>query len=154
MLRISTQANPTTEMIVSITDQVLMVCPTVIPKYSLTSQNPASLTCEKNSDPQPMASTSNATSGLFRVAASGATMPAAVIVATVAEPVATRMPTATSQPSSSALRCASLAASATTLPTPASTSTCLKPPPAATISRIPAIGGSAPPSTALVCRRS
>jgi hypothetical protein len=53
MIRFSnrTQAKPTTEMIVSITDQVLMVCPTLIPKYSLTSQNPASLTCEKNSDP-------------------------------------------------------------------------------------------------------
>jgi hypothetical protein len=52
MIRFSnrTQAKPTTEMIVSITDQVLMVCPTVIPKYSLTSQNPASLTCEKNSE--------------------------------------------------------------------------------------------------------
>ena len=51
-------------MIVSITDQVLMVCPTVIPKYSLTSQKPASLTCEKNSDPQPIASASSATVGL------------------------------------------------------------------------------------------
>src|SRR3954468_15646133 len=95
MLRISTQANPTTEMIVSITDQLLMVCPTVIPKYSLTSQKPASLTCEKNNEPQPMASASNETCGLSRVAASGATMPAAVIVATVEDPVASRMPTAT-----------------------------------------------------------
>src|SRR4051794_34216254 len=31
-------------MIVSITDQLLMVWPTVMPKYSLTSQKPASLT--------------------------------------------------------------------------------------------------------------
>src|SRR3954468_8670945 len=153
MLRISTQANPTTEMIVSITDQVLMVCPTVIPKYSLTSQKPASLTCEKNSDPQPIASTSSATSGALSVVASGATMPAAVMVATVADPVATRIPTATRYPSSSAEMLASLAASATTLPTPASTSTCLKPPPAATMSRMPAIGGSAPPTTDEVCTR-
>ena len=34
----------TTDRIVSISDQVLKVCPTVIPKYSLTSQKPASLT--------------------------------------------------------------------------------------------------------------
>jgi len=40
-------------------DQVLMVWPTVSPKYSLTSQNPASLTWEKNSEPAPMASTSS-----------------------------------------------------------------------------------------------
>ena len=38
---------PTTEMIVSITDQVFTVWPTSIPKYSLTSQKPASLTWEK-----------------------------------------------------------------------------------------------------------
>ena len=44
-------------MIVSMIDQVLMVCPTVRPKYSLTSQNPASLTWEKNSEPAPMART-------------------------------------------------------------------------------------------------
>ena len=72
-------------------------------------------------------------------------MPAAVIVATVAEPVATRIPTATSQPSSNGESDAPLAALAITLPTPASTSTCLNPPPAATMSRIPAIGGSARP---------
>src|SRR5690349_12877097 len=121
MFSTNTQITPTTEMIVSMIDQVLMVWPTVMPKYSLTSQNPASLTCEKNSEPHPIASASSDTSGRSRVAASGATMPAAVIVATVAEPVASRMPTATSQPSSSALMCASCAALATTLPTPAST---------------------------------
>src|ERR1700710_3213318 len=99
-------------MIVSITDQVAMVWPTVIPKYSLTSQNPASLTCEKNSDPAPTASASSAVVGLSRPAASGATMPAAVIVATVAEPVASRMPTATSQPSTSGEKAAPAAGAA------------------------------------------
>src|ERR1044071_2053115 len=112
-------------MIVSITDQVLMVCPTVIPKYSFTSQKPASLTCEKNNDPHPMASASRDTPGRSNVLASGATMPAAVIVATAADPVAPGMPPATSQPSSSTLMCASVAASATTLPTPESTSSAL-----------------------------
>ena len=52
--RISTPTNPTTEITVSMIDQVLIVWPTLIPKYSLTSQNPASFTCEKNSDPRSM----------------------------------------------------------------------------------------------------
>src|SRR5215212_10148062 len=111
-------------MIVSITDQLLMVSPTVIPKYSLTSQKPASLTWEKNSEPAPTASASSATVGAFSPAASGATMPAAVIVATVADPVATRMPTATSQPSSSGDRAMAAAQVLMSVPTPASTSTC------------------------------
>src|SRR3954471_5264103 len=134
-------------MIVSITDQLLIVSPTVIPKYSLTSQKPASLTWEKNSEPAPTASASSAVMGRSRSAASGATMPAAVIVATVAEPVASRMPTATSQPRMSGEKFAPFAQSAMRPPTPESTSSCLKPPPAATISRIPAIAGSDPPVT-------
>src|SRR3954452_550349 len=98
----STQMRPVTESTVSINDQDLMVWPTDKPKYSLTSQNPASLTWEKNSEPEPMASTSSAPCAALMPAASGATMPAAEMVATVAEPVARRMPTATSQPRSSA----------------------------------------------------
>src|SRR3954471_17494475 len=100
MSRVITQAKPTTEMIVSIRDQVLMVWPTVIPKYSLTSQNPASLTCEKNSEPAPTDSTTSDSCAGASPTASGATMPAAVTVATVAEPVARRISTATIQPSS------------------------------------------------------
>src|SRR3954452_14891944 len=141
-----TPSRPTTEMIVSITDQLLMVCPTLIPKYSFTSQKPASLTCEKNSEPAPMARARRATVDPSSPPASGATMPAAVIVATVADPVASRIRTAISQPSTSTLRLRFLAASPTSWPTPASTSTCLKPPPAATMSRIPAIPGSEPPT--------
>ena len=56
------------------------------------------------------------------------------MVATVAEPVASRIPTATSQASSSAEMLASSAQSAITVPTPASIRVCLNPPPAATIS--------------------
>ena len=37
-------ASPTTDNTVSINDHVLNVCPTLIPKYSLTNQNPASFT--------------------------------------------------------------------------------------------------------------
>ena len=80
-------------------------------------------------------------------------MPAAVMVATVAEPVARRMPTATSQPRISGERLAPLAQLAIRSPMPESTSSCLKPPPAATMSRIPAIAGSAPPTEAEIRSR-
>ena len=86
-------------MIVSNTDQVLSVCPTVIPKYSLINQNPASFTCEKTNEPEPVASTKS--SGLTAtpaVAAIGATILHAVAIATVADPVAKRINAATNQP--------------------------------------------------------
>src|SRR4051794_40854162 len=94
----------TTEMIVSMADQVLKVCPTVIPKYSLTSQKPASLTWDRNSDPDPIASASSGALVSGSWVSSGAIRPAAVTVATVADPVASRIPTAMSQPSTSAER--------------------------------------------------
>src|ERR1700712_959271 len=92
--------SPTTEITVSMTDQVLSVWPTVRPKYSFTSQNPASLTCERNTEPAPTDSTTSDSCAGARPAASGATMPAAVTVATVADPVARRISTATIQPRS------------------------------------------------------
>lgn len=98
-----------TEIRVSITDHVLMVSQTVIPKYSLTSQKRASLTWEKNRDPAPTDSTIRASWAGGRLDASGATMPAAVTVATVADPVATRINTATIHPSRSADRLAATA---------------------------------------------
>lgn len=57
---------PTTEMMVSITDQVLIVWPTVIPKYSFTSQNPASLTWLKKSEPAPIAAIERCRAGAAR----------------------------------------------------------------------------------------
>src|SRR6478672_97545 len=141
-----TSAKPNTEITVSMTDHDLIVSPTVRPKYSLTSQKPASLTCEKNSDPQPIASTSRARWLADRVGASGATRPAAVIVATVADPVPSRMSTATSQPSSSTEMLTPSAQSLMTLPTPASMSVCLNPPPAATMRMMLATAGSADPT--------
>ena len=42
----------TTEMIVSIAVHVARVCGTVMSKYSFTSQNPPSLTCDAISDPE------------------------------------------------------------------------------------------------------
>src|SRR5579884_1772161 len=132
----------TLDRIVSITDQDARVCLTSIPKNSLTSQNPASFTCEKNSEPEPMASASSGALTCGEPAAIGAMMPAAVTVATVAEPVASRIATATSQASSSRERCEPCAALPIESAIPVCTSICLNPPPAPMISRIPAIGAS------------
>src|SRR3954470_9485040 len=107
------------------TDHDLMFCTTLTLKYSFTSQNPASLTCEKNSDPQPMASTSSEVCVVLRSAASGARTPEAVTVATVADPVASRMSTATNQASRSTDTELFLTASAITVPMPVSMSVCL-----------------------------
>src|SRR6478609_9453718 len=99
--RNSTTTRPVTDSTVSISDQVLMVWPTVIPKYSLTSQNPASLTWEKNSEPAPTASTTSDVSPVERPWTSPTISELAVIVATVAEPVARRINTASTQARSS-----------------------------------------------------
>lgn len=64
------------------------------------------------------------------------------MVATVAEPVARRMTTAISQASSRAGIDQSLEMSRTIWPTPESMRVCLKPPPAPTMRRTPAIGAS------------
>src|SRR4051812_30498966 len=99
MPRNSTTARPVTDSTVSMSDQVLMVWPTVMPKYSLTSQNPASLTCEKNTEPAPTASTTSDTSPDDMPCTSPTISELAVMVATVADPVARRISTASTQAS-------------------------------------------------------
>src|SRR5471032_420615 len=137
---------PITEIIVSQSDHVLNVCPTVMPKYSLTSQKPPSFTCEKISEPEPVASTSNSGSAWMPPAAAiGATIPQAVVIATVAEPVARRINAATSQPNSSGDICTAVATLTISFEMPLSISTRPKPPPAPTISVIPAIGARQSP---------
>src|SRR5471032_3264302 len=146
---------PITEIIVSQSDHVLNVCPTVMPKYSLTSQKPPSFTCEKISEPHPVASTSNsALTAPFDAAAMGATMPHAVVMATVAEPVARRISAATNQPSSNGDKCAADAVATSCCDMPLSRSTLPKPPPAPTISVIPAIGARQSPQNFWICARS
>src|SRR5438045_9634497 len=91
-------------MMVSSTDQVLNMLGRFIPIYSFTSQKPASLMWEKNSDPDPMASAINeGLSAGFEVTVA-AIRPEAVTMATVAEPVARRRITAMNQASRIGLR--------------------------------------------------
>ena len=127
-------------MIVSATVHVLSVCCTVMLKNSLMSQNPESLTCDSTSEPAPVASTSSSGCVPGVAAAMGATIPALVVIATVAEPVATRISAATVQASSSGEACDPRAMSAIAFPTPLSSSTLLNPPPAPITSRMVAVG--------------
>src|SRR5438128_10756946 len=91
----STMAIPVSDVITFIVVQLRRVCGTVMPKYSFTIQKPASLTCDRHVPPQHRAST--IISGVYPGIdfTSGATIPAAVMMATVAEPCAARMAAAT-----------------------------------------------------------
>src|SRR5258705_1625937 len=115
--------SPATPMIVSATVQVLSVCGTVMLKNSLMSQNPASFTCDNTSEPAPVASTSSSGDVPGVAAAMGATIPALVVIATVAEPVATRMSAATVHASRSGEAYDPRATSAIAMPTPLSNRT-------------------------------
>src|SRR3954471_20862376 len=103
-------------------DQVFSVWPTVLAKYWLTSQKPASLTWEKNTEPAPTASTTSETSPVDIPVTRSTISDDAVMVAIVAEPVARRMSTASTQPSRITETLASRAQSASSVPTPLSTS--------------------------------
>ena len=85
-----TPISPTTETIVSITDQVLRVSLNDKLKYSLNIQKPGSFTCENIRLPAPVANTMRL--GFTPVVAiNGATIPAVVKPATVADPKQTRI---------------------------------------------------------------
>ena len=73
------------------------------------------------------------------LAISGETIPAAVITATVAEPIITRSTAVATQANTSGGMCQLALSAAMRAPTPLSTSTCLNTPPAVMISRITAI---------------
>ncbi|MNE37163.1 hypothetical protein D3C80_1310030 [compost metagenome] len=125
---------------VSIAVQVLKVSATVMLKYCFTNQKPASLTWDRIREPAPVASTSSSRFTPGIIPTTGTTMPAPVMVATVAEPVAIRITAATSQASRIGEICAFTAMWPITSPTPLVTSICLKPPPAPMIRMIAAVG--------------
>ncbi len=85
------KAIPVIDVITFITVQLRSVCGTVMPKYSFTIQNPASFTCERQVPPAQSARTiiSGVYTGIYFT--SGAMIPAAVMMATVAEPCAARI---------------------------------------------------------------
>src|ERR1700744_5814158 len=83
--KIRTPMSPTTDTMDSITDHERMVSFMLRLKYSLNIQNPESFTCEKAKLPAPMASTIRLGSAWVWII-SGATIPAAVRPAIVAEP--------------------------------------------------------------------
>src|SRR5687767_10235804 len=126
-------------MIVSITVQVRRVSGTESLRYSLTNQKPPSLTWEQISEPAPIATTrSSRLTGWLRTI--GARIPAAVVIPTVADPVATRTSAATNQPSNSGDNCVPAALLLRTSATPLATRTLLNPPPAPTTNKIFAVG--------------
>src|SRR5262249_27408149 len=96
-----TRVRATRPMHVSRTVQVRKVCWTVRLKLSFTSQKPPSFTWEQNNDPAPIAITSNSLLRPGVLAATGARIADAIVMATVAEPTATRIDAATIQPSKS-----------------------------------------------------
>src|SRR5882724_9918906 len=112
------------EMTVSSTDHVLKVSLVLVPKYDFTSQNPASLTCEKNTDPAPMAIATHSGDAPLLATIPGMT-PAAVMVATVAEPVPSRISAASDQARTIGDTKPAPATCANTRDKPAAMSTCL-----------------------------
>src|SRR2546426_4258103 len=112
----SVKPNPATPMIVSATVHVFSVCGTVMLKNSLMSQKPESFTCDSTSEPAPVASTSSSGCVPGVASAIGATTPAAVVIATVAEPGATRVSAATGHASRNGEACDPTATSAIPFP--------------------------------------
>src|SRR5437868_1439453 len=109
-------ASPSTDTIVTETDQVLNTLGKFMPIYSFSSQKPASLMWEKNSDPEPIDSAISTGFKPGIAPAVAAIRPVVVTMDTVAEPVASRRITAVNQPSSSGDRLTSCAAWAMVLP--------------------------------------
>src|SRR5690606_34937716 len=95
----STPARPTTEMVDSITVQERKVCAMDRLKNSLNIQKAESLTWEPNTLPAPTDSTISSGDTPV-VSTSGPTTPAAVITATVEEPIITRSNAVASQANS------------------------------------------------------
>ncbi len=120
---------PTTEAIEESTVYVANVSFKLNPKYSLTIQNPGSLTCEAKAVPHPVASVTKAKFTLGELPSIGITNPAVDIAATVPDPKQIRNIAATIHASkigdiedpSNILAIYS--------PTPPSIITCLKAPP-------------------------
>lgn len=118
---------PVIPIIVAIADQVFKVSFSLVPEYLLISQNPLSLKCTKLIAPHPIAITTSV--GFVPVAAmTGAIIPAAVVMDTVADPTEIRIIVAIKYAINMGLMLACDIISARLVPIPLSISTCLKTP--------------------------
>lgn len=115
---------------VSNTVHVLNVSFTLNPRYSFTIQKPASFTCENINDPAPVTITSNSRFTPVIFFTIGATIPAAVVNATVADPVAIRINPAIRNAKTSGERFKWCDIFPMVVATPLSIRICLNPPPA------------------------
>ena len=138
----NTPSKPNMEIVVSITVHDKKVCLSDKLKNSLNIQNPLSLICEPKTLPVPTANTINS-GDTVPATTNGATTPAAVIPATVADTIATLSKAVTSHPNNNGGICHLLLKEAINLSVPLSCSTCLKIPPAVMISNIMAIPATA-----------
>src|SRR6201995_2191907 len=93
----STQPRPSTDTVVSITVKLWNMSFRDMPKLSLTCQEAALLRWGKMIEPQPRARTTSAGCSPGLSATMGATMPDAVMMATVAEPTESRIRAAITQ---------------------------------------------------------
>ena len=124
---------------VSRTDHVERVVFTSILKSDPTSQNPESFTCDRMSDPDPVARTS--ISGRTPMdTAIGARIPDATAMATVADPMETRTVAASAHARTSGGMCVPIASVTAACAAPEARRTPLNPPAAARITRGPAMG--------------
>lgn len=97
IFKINTPIKPSIEIPVSITVHDKKVCFNESPKNSLNIQKPESLICDPKTLPAPTASTISS-GDTTPDATSGVTTPAAVIPATVAEPITTLKKAVTTHP--------------------------------------------------------
>ena len=135
LFRSSAPAKPTIPITVSITVQTAKVCFMLTLKYSLNIQKPTSLKCENIKLPAPVEITINS-GEIFVPLINGNAIAAAVIHATVAEPVARRKSAAIHHARMSGEKCKPVEICLIYSPVPLSMSTCLKAPPEAIIKSI------------------
>ena len=115
-----------------------------MPRYSLTSQNSESVTWVRPIAPAPMAMAMTSGDRDGSLVTIGRTIPAALIMATVAEPTAKCRRRAMSQARMTGLTGSAERRRAMPSPMPEAMSTSLKAPPAPMMRRIPAIGPKDP----------
>ena len=124
-----------------------------MPRYLPTSQKPLSFTCESSVAPDEMAITTSARCGslISRWRITGAMRPAAVIMATVAEPCVTRTAAASSHASRMGGMAEPAIETAIASPMPLAVIICLRTPPAPVIRMMMPAGPRARVLSSRIC---